>query len=92
MKNNNRTYTLSLNIPAYLDFDAPADATDEELIDLAQKAFNAYLQDKPEIRLDVYTADTYADGIIQIPDLGQSRDPHFRDINLDTQDGILYKE
>lgn len=91
MKKNSKTYTLSLNIPAYLDFDAPADATDEELIDLAQKAFNAYLQDNPEIRLDVYTADTYADGIIQLLDLEHPCNLH-HDINLDTRNGVLYKE
>lgn len=62
MKKNTKTFTLSVAIPAYLDFEVPENATDEKVLDLAQKAFDAFLQNDPDVKLAVYNEDmdTYA--------------------------------
>lgn len=93
MKKNTKTYTLSLSIPAYLDFEAPEDATEEEILDLAQKAFDALLRDEPEIKLDVYNGDMDAYAIddkwaVNYEKIDLESLPWCRDI--ETRNGTLY--
>lgn len=86
-----KTYTLCLNIPAYLDFDVPADATDDEILDLAQETFDKYTRGDPNSHPEYFTEDAYADSLIY-PKNPDDYPDDIPDIKLITRNGILYKD